>query len=676
MKSEKKIIRERKLREDKIREALSKKPSTPFLNSHGLTPAQIHQNLHKAKLNGASRQEIKRTILSHKREDHRPRQAKRPRSKNLNPELLLNCPNVSSRGSIVYPTPEWFQSTEKADVSVIIPLYKSQDVVKGLIRSWDLKSDIKVEMIFVDDCCPANSKDMVTKIWNVRKHELGDRKIGKIIYNPSNLGFGMTCNVGAEAATGDYLIFLNADTIVTKDWIAPIIELLDDSDVGIVGNLQIKKGGPWDGTIDSAGSEWSWEARSFLHIGRHSYEHKGISKPFYPDKAPKKMLTIGEREMVTGCCFGIRKNLFRSIGGFNPNYRIGYWEDSEICLTVREKGYKILFTPHSKIFHLLGHTGSGPHRFQDHNRNYFANKWIKSGRIDPLVTSKRKKIPKVRTILLKRKEARGDVLLATAVAPALKKKYPGCSILFNTGCPEMVEGNPYIDRIVTDKDVSERSFQIYYNLDMVYEQRPYTSVLESYADAVGVSVDDCELFIQSKKPKFNLPKNYIVIHAGRTSWVGRDWTPLKFNKISNKLKTMGYHVICIGGNNDHPVDCNSDIRGKTSIAELAYVIKNSKLFIGIDSCPMHIAQSFDIPGVCFFGSIDPDLRIISENMESVIANELHCLGCHHRKPAPSVVTNVCETGDLECINQVSIRMMWDAVERKLNVNVDNNVSSI
>lgn len=633
-------------RYEKIKRALEKKPTT----------------LPRAKSGKLNNRIIERNSRVRPQQGHR--------TQTVDPKILLNMPSIGGNWSMEYPSPTWFKSTEKVDVSIIIPLYKSEEVIKGLIQSWDIINDkLKVEIIFVDDQCPKNSKDAVIKYWTARKRELEASNVGyvgKILYNTVNVGFGMTCNAGANIATGDYLIFLNADTLVTKHWIKPIIDLLKDESVGIVGNLQIKKGGPWDGTIDSAGSEWSWSGMSFLHIGRHVYNQKDLVQPFHPHAAPKSILEIGEREMVTGCCLGIRRKLFKEIGGFNPNYRIGYWEDSDLCLTVREKGYKIMFQPNSKIYHILGHTKSGTHRFQNYNRNFFFNKWVNTGRIDSLISSKREVVPKINVILLNRRESNGDVLLAAALAPALKKKHPNCSIYFSTKCEEVLKGNPFIDKIVEDKDVTERLFQVYYNLDMVYENRPFSHILEAYADAVGVNVEDCELFLSTSK--FNkIPQKYVVIHAGSTGWAGRNWTPDKFDNIARQLRSKGYFVVCVG-RGDHLVPCDLDLRNKTTIAELASVIKNAKLFVGIDSFPMHVAQTFNTPSVCFFGSIDPKLRIISTNTKAVMAPNLKCLGCHHRKPAPSVVTNTCETITLDCIDKVTVEMMWKEIEGKLSAN--------
>ena len=133
-------------------------------------------------------------------------------------------------------------------------------------------------------------------------------------------------------------------------------------------------------------------------------------------------------------------------------------------------------------------------------------------------------------------------------------------------------------------------------------------------------------------------------------------------------------MICVGKEGDHEIPCGLDLRGQTGIGELASVIKGAKLFIGIDSLPMHVAQTFDVPGVCFFGSIDPSLRIVSDNLTAVTADDLACLGCHHRKPAPSVVTNVCETVTLDCVDLVSVEKMWEAIRGKLHVDAIHNVS--
>jgi hypothetical protein len=107
---------------------------------------------------------------------------------------------------------------------------------------------------------------------------------------------------------------------------------------------------------------------------------------------------------------------------------------------------------------------------------------------------------------------------------------------------------------------------------------------------------------------------------------------------------------------------------------LADVMSKAKAFIGIDSLPMHVAQAFDVPGISFFGCVWPESRIYSDKMRGINAKNLSCLGCHHRKPAPSTVTKVCETGTLNCIKNVSVNDMWNSVQDLLEEIKNGSVS--
>jgi hypothetical protein len=95
--------------------------------------------------------------------------------------------------------------------------------------------------------------------------------------------------------------------------------------------------------------------------------------------------------------------------------------------------------------------------------------------MDRLVKDVRKSPPEVGTILVRRRAAHGDVLVAASVCSALKKKYPDSKIVFSTLCPEILQNNPWVDRV--QEEQSERQFQMYVNLDMAYEYRPSFNVV-------------------------------------------------------------------------------------------------------------------------------------------------------------------------------------------------------
>jgi len=675
-----KVVREKNKRKLLTQRTAMERAKTPFVNSHGMNAEQLRDKLLQTssqlnerpgvlKIASTQQRPQQRKAISRNQTEsnrrHKPDKAPKTSTED-SPRLLIDVPSVGTKLSVEYPTPDWFKYKGKAEVSVVVPLYKSAGVVKDLIDSWDVINDgIKVEVIFVDDSCPNSTKDVIAQYWQHRKHEL-PHGVGKLIFNTQNKGYGGACNTGAEYATGDYIIYLNADTTVTPGWVKPIVDAFkNDPAVGIVGNMQLKEGGTWHGTIDGAGSEWTWSSGSFTHIGRHSYERNMLPFPWKPSEAPADILQLGEREMVTGCCLAIRADLNRDMGGFNPNFRVGYWEDSDLCMSVREKGWKVVCEPNSVIYHKLGHTNSGAHEHHDFNRNYFWNKWVDSGRLDPLVKDKRYNKREIKSILLQRKGAHGDVLVASYLASALKKKYPGCRIGFYTKCPAVLRNNPHISKVFSEVTFSERQFQLVYNLDMVYEFRPWINVLQAYADMVGVKVEECEPYI-AKEGFDGLPDEpYVVLHAGRTNWVGRDWNVNHFDEIAKRLLHLGKKVVCIGTEADRRTPCDIDLRGRTSITQLAGVISQAEAFVGIDSFPFHVAQAVGTKGACFFGSILPQTRIYQDNMKGVSVSDLPCIGCHHRKPRPSVVTNICETGTHDCVNNLSVDMFWSKIEEVL-----------
>lgn len=281
-----------------------------------------------------------------------------------------------------FSVPEWFLNDKQVDVSIIVPMYKSKNVIKKQIETWESDPGLGVEIIYMDDCCPENSCNQALTSWAEKKPQ---HKIGNILRHTKNHGFAAACNKGAAAAKGKYLIFLNADCFVKPGWIKPMIDRLEsDPTIGIVGNLQLRE----SGAIDSAGSQYNKKTGWFEHVGKHVYGGKALDRPFTQETAPAELLTAGPREMVTGACFAIRKSLFDELK-FDTGYRTGYWEDSDLNMRVQAMGYKVYFEPASVIIHKGGHSNAGAHPYALANRNRFHKKWVESGLIKAFVSPDR-----------------------------------------------------------------------------------------------------------------------------------------------------------------------------------------------------------------------------------------------------------------------------------------------
>jgi ADP-heptose:LPS heptosyltransferase len=184
--------------------------------------------------------------------------------------------------------------------------------------------------------------------------------------------------------------------------------------------------------------------------------------------------------------------------------------------------------------------------------------------------------------------------------------------------------------------------------------------LQAYADVVGVKTEDCNLFFDTAVIE-PIDGPYVVIQAARTNWVGRNWHVSKFDEIARRLMDRGIKVVCAGTEGEHKVPCDIDCRGQYNIHQFGSLLRNALFFVGIDSMPLHIAQAVGTKMVCFFGSIKPETRICTNHIFPITANDLPCLGCHHRKFAPAVCTDVCELGTLDCESLVTSDDAWKII---------------
>lgn len=570
--------------------------------------------------------------------------------------LLLDLTYSTGQICSQLPTPDWFATKEKADISIICPLYMNS--IENLIESWDFSNEgFRVEIIFIDDNCPWKTGEKIASLWGGRKKE-ASKGIGKVFVSVATQGYGACCNFGAEIATGKTLIFMHPESKLFPGSLTSLVKLAQQQ-TGAVGGLHVFE---QEDTILESGLEWSWEKNRFLPIGCKVYKNKELYRPFQMNNVPFDIFQSGEREVVSSNLMAIDRLLFQKVGGFSPTIFQQTWSDADFCCNLREKGYKVLYQQAARSYHDPFKT------VETHEKNgevAFSNKWITSGRIDRLVNDPRPTTwIDVNHVLIRRQMAHGDVLVAAAIAPAIKKKYPKAKIVFATDCPEVVEGNPWIDQIVTE--YSERQFNLFINLDMAYEYRPYTNFLETYADIAGVSVSECQLFLKEHDFDLGLSDEYVVMHAGNTFWAGRGWSTLKFDQISTRLRNEGHKIVCVGTLSDHKPLCSDiDLRGKTNIQQLASVIKKAKYFVGTDSFPMMVAETFKVNGVAFFGSILPETRLVTNSITPVVASDLPCIGCHHRKSLPCVATTTCEMGVQECVTGVSVERMWREIKKTL-----------
>ena len=268
-------------------------------------------------------------------------------------------------------------------------------------------------------------------------------------------------------------------------------------------------------------------------------------------------------------------------------------------------------------------------------------------------------------ILIRRQQAWGDVLLATSVLPPLRRRHPGAILYFQTARPEVLEGNPFVD-FVLDRLPETIRFDRVIDLDLAYERSPTRSVVDCYAEAAGVEPGECQPFIRQAAIADEALGSYVVFHTTAwPNWVGRSWKVERWQEVIDWLRGQGLRVVSLGEVERMGLACDHHYGRSLGLPEMAGLIGRARLFIGGDSMPMHIAQTLGTPGVAFFGSVRPELRLIGTSITPVTAAGLECLGCLHRQPPPVDELPVCETGELACESQVTVEQFLDAIRARL-----------
>lgn len=154
-------------------------------------------------------------------------------------------------------------------------------------------------------------------------------------------GFSENNNLAARGARGEYLFLLNDDTVLDTDAVDRLAGLLDARpDVGVAGPYLLNR----DGSVQSCGgvdrTAWTWFLAEMRWLPTIA-----IRSPFVGAGG------VFETRTVMGAALMIRRRLWEEIGGLDEQYFFGP-EDTALCATVLERGWKILVDEGARIYHL------------------------------------------------------------------------------------------------------------------------------------------------------------------------------------------------------------------------------------------------------------------------------------------------------------------------------------
>ncbi len=164
----------------------------------------------------------------------------------------------------------------------------------------------------------------------------------KLIHMKEDHGTGGSRNIGFNESKSDYIVFIDNDVIVTPGWDEALIETAKKSDdIGMVGSKILRTNE--EIYYCSKYMYSKWDDNKIVELGLqkdkvYQRDDPAVNKEAEVDWYPTTTLLV-------------KRNVFDEIGGFDENnFKIGN-EDKDLCMSVRNAGYKIVYCPKSEVIH-------------------------------------------------------------------------------------------------------------------------------------------------------------------------------------------------------------------------------------------------------------------------------------------------------------------------------------
>jgi GT2 family glycosyltransferase len=210
-------------------------------------------------------------------------------------------------------------------VSVVIPSFNEGEWVRRTLDAVaGSRNGKNIEILLVDDgstdgsCCGLQSEAASIPLKILRTERLGSARAR---------------NFGARHAAGAILVFMDAHVLPDPGWLETLTDLLHDPTVGLAGlpvrdvNEPRSVGCAYTFTDENLSAGWI---------------HRTQRDPF-------------EVPCIIGCCFGVRREVFEDVGGFDPGHTRWGVEDLELSLRTWFMGYRCVVNPAVEVAHFFKH---------------------------------------------------------------------------------------------------------------------------------------------------------------------------------------------------------------------------------------------------------------------------------------------------------------------------------
>jgi GT2 family glycosyltransferase len=230
-------------------------------------------------------------------------------------------------------------------LSVVVVSFNARDHLRRCLASLYEQQRGAFEVIVIDNASPDDSADMV-------KREFPQ---ARLVRNATNAGFAVAANIGARAAAGDVIVWLNPDSELREDaFSAAAAYLRDHPDAGALG---VKVLNP-DGSLQLS-------VRRFPGLEAALFNRYSLLTKLLPgNRFSRRYLmtdwdhtTVSDVDWVSGACLMTTRAVLDRLGDLDEGYFWGF-EDVDFCQRVHRAGLRVVYFPLASVVHAIGASAS------------------------------------------------------------------------------------------------------------------------------------------------------------------------------------------------------------------------------------------------------------------------------------------------------------------------------
>lgn len=223
------------------------------------------------------------------------------------------------------------------NLSIIIVSWNVRDLLRKCLKSiYEKTQGIEFEVIVVDNASKDNSAQMVLK----------EFPQVTLIASNENMGFARGNNMGLEQASGKYVLFMNPDMELVENSFPKLIELMNkDSQIALSTCQLIYPDGSLQRNVKN--NPGTCDQILILLKLHHFFQPKCLKKYLAKNFDYSKEQEV---KQIMGAFIFANAEIIKKPEGWDSSYFV-WWEDLDLCKRVQDAGYKILYTPITKVMH-------------------------------------------------------------------------------------------------------------------------------------------------------------------------------------------------------------------------------------------------------------------------------------------------------------------------------------